>query len=192
MAAFDPGSLEPGPEPTPPDHKLQFTRARDLLAVGAIALIVGYLLVRWNYGRLPVLPRPAGLSAAVVGIGEALAGFNIRARLRLRRGPGDEGSGSGSKRRAHTRSWAGDLEPLPPLLGARAVMVAKASSLAGAGLAGLWAGLLVYVLPSAGAVKAADADSVTGVIGLLSALIMMLGALWLERCLVDPQDTSKP
>ena len=39
-------------------------------------------------------------------------------------------------------------KPVPPLTAARAVMAAKATSLAGAAVAGLWVGLLLYVLPS--------------------------------------------
>ncbi len=161
------------------DGRLGFTRARDLAVVAGVALVLGYVAVRIAYGSLPVFPRLAGVSAAVLGIGEAVAGFHIRARLRAARTPRD---GAG-----HPRSsvW-GELRPLPPLVGARSLMVAKASSLAGAGLAGLWAGLLLYTAPLAGAVTAAGRDSLTAVVGIVSALVLMGGALWLERCCVPP------
>jgi hypothetical protein len=171
------------------DRRLQLTRWRDLLLVAGIALIAGYLLVRWSYGSLPILPRLAGISAAVLGIGEALAGLNIRARLRI--GSRFEQSRSPGTPRPGATRW-GQLKPLPPLVGARAVMVAKASSLAGAGLTGLWAGLLLHVAPQAGSVRAASSDTATGLVGLVSALVMISGALWLERCCVDPDDAGGP
>ena len=161
------------------DGRLGFTRARDLAVVAGVALVLAYVLVRIAYGSLPVFPRLAGVSAAVLGIGEAIAGFHIRARLRAARTPRSGAS--------HPRSgvW-GELRPLPPLVGARSLMVAKASSLAGAGIAGLWAGLLLYTAPLAGAVTAAGRDSLTAAIGIVSALVLTGGALWLERCCARP------
>ncbi len=170
------------------DRRLQLTRLRDLLLVAGTALIASYGLIRWNYSNLPLLPRLAGLSAAVLGIGEALAGLNIRARLQVGSRSAKVRSG-GSPNGNGNRRW-GELKPLPPLVGARAVMVAKASSLAGAGLAGLWGGLLVYVVPLAGSVRAASNDATTGVIGLICAAAMIMGALWLERCCVHPDDSG--
>ena len=69
---------------------------------------------------------------------------------------------------------------------ARAVMAAKATSLAGAAVAGLWVGLLLYVLPSWSSVAAAQADAVTGIIGLVGAVIMIGGGLFLEYCCRAP------
>lgn len=164
------------------DRRLQFTQPRDLLVVAGLALVVAYVLVRIAYGSLPVFPRLAGISAAVLGIGEAVAGLNIRARLQAGRRP----------ERGATRPggiW-GEVRPLPPLIGARALMVAKASSLAGAGLTGLWAGLLLYTAPNAGSVSAAGADSITAVVGVVCALVLVGGALWLEKCCVRPDDSD--
>ena len=39
-------------------------------------------VVRLSYQRMPPLPRFAGLAAALVGIGEAVAGFGLRSRIR--------------------------------------------------------------------------------------------------------------
>ena len=69
----------------------------------------------------------------------------------LGRGRGDRPAtrcGPASARRPGTR-------PVQPLVAARAVLVAKASALAGAIMAGAWAGLLAYVLPRSGDVAAA-------------------------------------
>lgn len=164
------------------ERRLRFTQPRDLLGVAGIGLVVVYVLVRIAYGALPVFPRWAGVSAAVLGIGEAVAGLNIRARLQVGRRP-ERGA-------ARPSGVWGEVGPLPPLTGARALMVAKASSLAGAGLAGLWAGLLLYTAPNAGSVSAAGADSITAVIGVVCALVLTGGALWLEKCCVRPDDSG--
>ena len=75
---------------------------------------------------------------------------------------------------------------MPPLTAARAVMTAKATALAGAALAGLWLGLLIYLIPSWSLLAAAQSDGVTGIIGLGGALVMVAGALYLERCCQAP------
>ena len=148
-----------------------FTRARDLVAVLAVAAVVGYLLALLSYQRIPPLPRFAGVAAALLGLSEAVAGFGLRSRIR----PQEPSSGVAPPRK-----------PVPPLTAARAVLTAKATSLAGAALAGLWAGLLVYLLPSWSVLAAARSDGITGIVGLLGALIMVGGALFLEHCCRAP------
>lgn len=148
-----------------------FTRARDLLVVLVVALVLAYVVVRLNYQRMPPLPRFAGFAAALVGIGEAIAGFGLRSRIRPR-----ESSSTGALTR----------KPVPPLTAARAVMAAKATSLAGAAVAGLWIGVLLYLLPSWSSVVAAQADGLSAVIGLIGAVFMVGGALYLEYCCRAP------
>ncbi|MET0865127.1 MAG: DUF3180 domain-containing protein [Nakamurella sp.] len=153
------------------ENRMGFTRPRDLLVVTVIAVVLGYLLVRLSYQRIPPLPRFAGVAAALLGIGEAIAGFGIRSRIQSPRG----GASPGQLRK-----------PVPPLTAARAVMAAKATSLAGAAVAGLWLGLLLYVLPSWSEVAAARSDGITAIIGLVGAVIMIGGALFLEYCCRAP------
>lgn len=157
---------------TTDDGRLGLTRWRDIAVVCLVAAVAGYLLVRVSYSRIPPLPRLAGLLAALVGIGEAVAGFGLRRRLRPR------------ERTAGARP----LRPVEPLTAARAVMVAKATALAGAALAGLWLGLLGFVLPSWSAVAAARADGITGFVGLAGAIVMVAGGLFLERSCLVPKD----
>ncbi len=142
------------------------TRGRDLVAAGLVAALMANLLVRLSYGSLPGLPLLAGATLGVLGIAEALAGNALRARIRRRPG----------------------ARPVQPLVAARAVLLAKASALAGAIMAGAWTGLLLYVLPRSGEVTAASADAVSGVVGLGCALGLVAGALWLERCCRTPDD----
>lgn len=147
-----------------------FTRARDLAAVALIAVIAGFLIVRFNYSRIPPLPRLAGLAAAVLGIAEATAGLGLRSRINAP--PDPDGRPS--------------RPPVPPLVAARAVMAAKATALAGAAFGGLWLGLLLYVLPKSTEVEAARQDVPSAVVGVIGALIMTAGALFLESCCRTP------
>lgn len=162
------------------------TRARDLLVVFAVAGLLAYALTRFNYTALPRLPRFAGLSAALLGLGEAAAGFGLRRRIQSRRPPrGDE-----NQARAAAAPRRPLPPPVPPLVAARALAVAKASALAGAAFAGLWVGFGIYVLPDASRAAAPAADSATAVVGLIGAVVLIAGALWLEYCCRAPQDGS--
>lgn len=153
-----------------PDTGMGLTRWRDITAVTVIAGLLGYLLLRWNYQRLPALPLLAGLPAAVIGVGEAIVGVGLRNRI---------------------RSTRGDRAPIDPLSAARAVAMAKATALAAAALSGLWLGALIYLLPQADRVTAAAGDRTSAVIGLLSAAVMLAGGLFLERCCRTPDDPDE-
>ncbi|GAA4535649.1 DUF3180 domain-containing protein [Pseudonocardia xishanensis] len=146
------------------------TRPRDLLLAFVVAGVVGNLLVLLTYGTLPSFPAPAGATLGVLGLAEAAAGWVLKGRVDRR---------PGSK-------------PVEPLVAARAVLVAKASALGGALVAGLWAGLLLYVAPRAGSVTAAASDTVAAVVGLVCALVLVAGALWLEHCCRAPDDPEDP
>src|SRR5260370_28567957 len=98
------------------------TRVSTLVVVAVVCAAVAWLLLRSVYDRLPPLPWtgvPALLVAALV---EAWTGRDLRARIAGRRG----------------------LKPAAPLFVSRMVVLAKASSLAAAGIAGLAAGLATY------------------------------------------------
>jgi hypothetical protein len=155
-----------------PAFRMGPTRPRDLFAVALVAAIAGYVLVRLNYGRIPPLPRFAGVAAAALGIAEAIFGYGLRARIQANRGEG-----------RHPVK-----PPVPPLTAARAVMTAKATALAGAALAGLWFGLLAFVLPDSSLIAAARSDTLTAVVGLFCAAMMVAGALYLEYCCRAPDD----
>lgn len=144
------------------------TRPRDLLIAGLVAAVLVNLVVRLAYGSLPTIPAFAGATLGVLGIAEAVTGSLFRARIQRRPG----------------------TKPLQPLVAARAVLVAKASALAGAIMAGAWAGLLVHALPQVGTVTAAGGDAVGAGVGLGSALVLVGGALWLEHCLKTPDDPT--
>lgn len=142
------------------------TRPRDLLAVALIVAVLANLAVRLTYASFPGLPLLAGVTLGVLGVAEALGGRALRARIR--REPA--------------------TTPVQPLVAARAVTLAKASSLGGAVVSGAWTGLLVFVAPRSAGVPAAGADVATASIGLLCALVLVGGALWLEYCCRAPDD----
>ncbi|MCY7340458.1 MAG: DUF3180 domain-containing protein [Pseudonocardia sp.] len=145
---------------------MTLTRPRDLLAVGLVAALLANVLVRLTYGTLPGFPLFAGVTLAVLGLAEALAGTTLRARIRRRPG----------------------TEPVQPLVAARAVLVAKASSLGGAIVAGAWVGLLAHVVPRSAEVSAAASDTASALVGLVCALGLVAGGLWLEHCCRTPDD----
>lgn len=142
------------------------TKVRDLVVVALVVALLTNLAVGLSYGSLPTFPLFAGATLGVLGIAEALAGNALRARIHRRPG----------------------TVPVQPLVAARAVLVAKASALAGAVMAGVWAGLLAYVLPRTGDISAAASDAAAAAVGLACALVLVAGALWLQHCCRTPDD----
>ena len=141
-------------------------RPRDLVVTALVVAVVVHLLVRLTYGSLPAFPLSAGLPLAVLGVAEAIAGSALRSRIRDRSG----------------------ARPVQPLVAARAVLVARASALAGAVMTGVWAGLLAYVAPRSGDVAAAAGDTTAAALGVVGALVLIGGGLWLQHCCRTPDD----
>jgi hypothetical protein len=145
---------------------MHFTRARDLAAAGLVAAVLVYLLVRSFYGQLPPLPTFAGVTLLVLAVIEGALGISLRSRIRK----------------------PGEGRPLQPLTAARAVALAKASSILGAIMLGAWAGVLAYVLPRRAELTAAAADFRSTVVGVICAAFLIAAALWLEWCCRTPRD----
>jgi len=145
---------------------MTLTRPRDLLVIALVVAVLANLVVRLSYESLPGFPLLAGATLGVLGVAELVGGNLLRARI---------------QRKPGTR-------PVEPLVAARAVLLAKASSVGGSVVAGAWAGLLVYVLPRASTVSAASSDTASGLVGLVCALVLVGGALWLEYCCRAPED----
>ncbi|MGE3288308.1 MAG: DUF3180 domain-containing protein [Pseudonocardia sp.] len=146
------------------------TRVRDLLMVGVVVALVANVLVRASYAELPAFPLFAGVTLGALGVAEAIGGTLLRRRIR----------------------GAAGTRPVHPLVAARAVVVAKASALAGAIMTGVWAGFLGYVLPRSADISAAAADTASVSVGLVCALVLVGGALWLEYCCRAPSGPEEP
>ena len=149
---------------------MTFTRARDLIAAAAIAAVLMNLLLRLSYGDLPTLPQPAGTTLLVFAIAEVVLGNTLRARIQQR--PGSR--------------------PVQALTAAKAVVLAKASSLAGAITGGAWLGVLGYVLPLRSELASAASDTITASLGAVCAAALVAAALWLEHCCRTPHDDEDP
>jgi hypothetical protein len=144
---------------------MRFTRIRDLVAVAVIAGVLMNLLARLAYGSLPPLPTLAGIPLLLLAVIELVLGFNLRARINRKEG----------------------AAPVQALTAARAVALAKASSLVGAIMVGAWVGVLGYVLPRRDEVTAAANDTPSGVVGAVCSAALVGAALWLEYCCKAPK-----
>ncbi|MCW2557570.1 MAG: hypothetical protein JWP55_1534 [Mycobacterium sp.] len=144
------------------------TRKRDLTAATVAAAIIGYVLVLGLYGSFPPITVVTGLSLLVVAAAEAGWAFYIRSKVN----DGKIGSGPGR---------------LHPLAVARSVTIAKASAWVGALALGWWFGVLAYLIPRRD-VKVAAEDTAGAVVAAISALALVIAALWLQHCCKSPQD----
>ncbi|MEV6829024.1 DUF3180 domain-containing protein [Amycolatopsis sp. NPDC051102] len=145
---------------------MHFTRPRDLVVAGLLGLGLGYLLFQVAYGSLPQLPLLAGITFAVLAVIELVLAFSIRSRIKSGR--------------------------LVAAIGvARSVALAKASSLAGAFMAGAWLAALAYLFPRRDELVAAVLDTRAAVVGAGSAAALVAAALWLEHCCRTPRDHDR-
>jgi Protein of unknown function (DUF3180) len=135
-----------------------------LATIAVVCAVLSWLVVRGSYASLPPLPWTAAIAMLLLGVAEAVSGRNLRSRIR---------GGPGTK-------------PVAPLAAVRMAALAKASSHAAAVIGGLAAGFLAYLLGSLDkAVPRSDALAAGGT--LLAAVILLLGALYLEQsCRVPP------
>jgi uncharacterized protein DUF3180 len=145
------------------------TRTRDLTAATVVVTILGYLFVSLTYRWFPPITVLTGLSLLVVAAAETGSGFYVRSKI----GDGKIGDGP---------------ECLHPLAVARAVMIAKASAWVGAVALGWWLSVLAYVLPKRGALRVASEDGTGAVVAAVSALALVVAALWLQHCCKSPDD----
>jgi hypothetical protein len=145
---------------------MHFTRPRDLVVAGLLGLGLGYLLFQMAYGSLPQLPLLAGVTFAVLAVIEVVLAFSIRSRIK-----------------------SGRL--VAPIGVARSVALAKASSLAGAFMAGVWVAALAYLFPRRDELVAAVLDTRAAVVGAVSAAALVAAGLWLEHCCRTPRDHDR-
>ena len=145
------------------------TRNRDLLGATAIVAIVSYLLVRSLYAWFPPITIWTGASLLVVAAAVFGWAFYVRSKIN----DGEIGDGPG---------W------LHPLSVARSVVVAKASAWVGAVVFGWWVAVLVFLLPRRATLRVAGEDTAGAVVAAVSALALVVAALWLQHCCKSPPD----
>jgi hypothetical protein len=143
------------------------TRRRDLTAAVLCAAVIGYLLVMLLYRWFPPITAWTGGSLAAVAALEAAWARQVRAKIN----GGQIGDGPGR---------------LHPLAVARSLMVAKASAWVGALMLGWWTAVLVYLLPRRSTMRVAGEDTVGTAVAVVSALALVVAALWLQHCCKSP------
>jgi Protein of unknown function (DUF3180) len=135
------------------------TRTSTLAIAAVVCAVAAWLLLHSVYEKLPPLPWTGVPALLVAALAEAWTGRDLKARIAGRRG----------------------LKPVAPLFVSRMVALAKASSLAGAAIAGLAAGFVVYLSGSLTA-PVPRQDAVTAAVTLASAVVLACAALYLEYC----------
>ncbi len=145
---------------------MHFTRAKDLLLSGVVAIAVGLALFDLVYGSMQSIPRFAGGLLAIMAVGELIGGFVVRDRIH-----------------------SGRLTE--PVVVSRVVILAKASSQLGAIMLGGWLGALLYLLPQTGSLAAAREDIPSVIIGAICAAALTAAALWLEYTCRTPRDSDR-
>jgi Protein of unknown function (DUF3180) len=135
------------------------TRVSTLVVVAVVCALASWLALRSVYERLPPLPWTGVPALLVAAFAEAWTGRDLRARIAGRRG----------------------LKPVAPLFVSRMVALAKASSVAGAAIAGLAAGFVIYLSGSLTAAVPRQ-DAVTAAVTFAAAVLLACAALYLEYC----------
>jgi hypothetical protein len=148
------------------------TRKRDLTAAVVGTAIVGYLLVLLLYRWFPPITIWTGLSLFAVAVAEAAWARHVRAKI----SDGEIGAGPG---------W------LHPLAVTRSLVIAQASAWVGALALGWWVGVLVYLLPRRSWLRVAGEDTRGTAVAAVSALALMVAALWLQHCCKSPPDSPE-
>ena len=148
---------------------MKATRVIDLVTLFIFAAAATWILVRVFYGHMPPISIFAGASLYPIAAIELVLAQLIRNRVN------EHQIGDGPKQ-------------LHPITAAKAVALAKASALVGAGSSGVWLGFLLFVFPQRSTVRAAVSDSPGAIVGLIAGVVLVLAALWLEHCCKTPED----
>ncbi|MCW2668638.1 MAG: hypothetical protein QOD70_2130 [Frankiales bacterium] len=141
------------------------TSWRSLLGGAVLTGILGWVLFAAAYGALVKLPTYAAVTAGLMAVFELVLARVVRDKVRgLPRG-----------RQMH------------PLQIARAAALAKASSMAGALLLGLYAGFFAWLLPRSDRLAAANDDALVAGLSGGACLLLVIAALLLERACRIPE-----
>ncbi|MDI1465098.1 DUF3180 domain-containing protein [Catellatospora sp. KI3] len=150
----------------PPEPRLQPTSAATLVVAALAAAAVAWLVISNWYGKMPQLPWLPAFTLLALAIVEFTLAQQTRARIERRPG----------------------RPRVEPLAVARYVVLAKASSLAGAIFLGFFSGLALWLLVDGQRLAAADRDLPPAVVSVACSAALVGAALWLERaCRVPKQ-----
>lgn len=161
-----------------PRPRLRPTSISNLALITLIAGVVAWWGTEYNYGDLPPLPWGPLFTVSGVAVLEAIAAWFTWRRLPRRPAKGE----------AEPRAVAAG-EPMDPLMVARLAVLAKASSVLGAIIAGVFAGMVTWLWPQRDRISAASDDVPVAALGICAGLLLIGAALWLEfACRIPPED----
>ena len=127
--------------------------------------VLGWVVLDAAYGDLVRLPTYAAVTAGLVAVFELVLARVVSTKVRgVSRG-----------------------RPMHPLQVARAAALAKASSLAGSLLLGLYAGFFVWLFPRRDQLAAANDDVVVAGLSAGACVLLLVAALLLERACRTPR-----
>jgi Protein of unknown function (DUF3180) len=168
------------PDPAPPQDEqpepsgrpsLRPTSPATLVVAALVTAAMAWLAISHFYGQIPDLNWLPGLTMAGLAVAEGIAAHTTKARI-------------------DQRPRAGRVNPL---LVARYVALAKASSLAGAIFAGAYGGVLAWALAERDRLRVAEQNLVPAIAGLVGALALVAAALLLERaCRIPGPPDDQP
>ncbi|HEY8729736.1 MAG TPA: DUF3180 domain-containing protein [Acidothermaceae bacterium] len=144
------------------------SRSSVLAALAVVAGVLSWLVVHHEYESLPALPVIGPVTLGLLAAFELAYGYSVRSRLR---NPG--------------------TRPVEPIFVAKLAVFAKASSHAGAIVAGLYGGFLAYTLMNLGKPHV-DADSRASGLSVVVCLALVGSALFLEYSCRVPREPDDP
>jgi hypothetical protein len=151
---------------------LKQLRFRVLIGLFVMAGVLAWAGARlWNaVGTLPGVPVAAPIVLAIIAVVLAATAMSLRQRLRAQRErrPGAKG--------------------IDPLLAARAVVFGQASALVAALVAGIYAGVGVFLVVSELGVAARRDQAVYAGLAVVAGAAVVAAALFLERVCRLPED----
>lgn len=153
-------SRTPKPQPT-----MRPTNPATLIVVALAAAALSWLGISRYYGSIPDLPWLPALTVVALAALEGSAAYSTKARID--RKPG--------------------RERVDPLLVARFVVLAKASSLAGSIFAGIYGGAMVWLAVERSRLAHASRDLYPAIAGFVASVALVVAALLLERACRVPR-----
>jgi hypothetical protein len=147
------------------------SRLRELVIAAVGAAVIAFIVLVGLYRMFPPITVWTGLSLLMFAAAEAGWAFYVRSKIAA----GEIGDLGGR---------------LHPLAVAKSVVVAKASAWVGSVAFGWWIGVVAYLLPRRGELQVARNDTAGAVVAGISALALVIAALWLQHCCKSPDDQS--
>lgn len=146
------------------------TRLPVLLLALLVAGACGYVLTETAYSSIPPLPAYAPIGLLLLAVVELGMSRIIRGKVRGARPAG---------------------RPLHPMQVARAAVLAKASSLGGSLVAGVYGGIFLWTFGRRDQLATYSADARVAGLSALTALLLAGAALLLERACRTPDDPPR-